>query len=255
MAGMGLGSRRGLETEIAAGNVYLNGEKATLGTRGDEGDLVEFKGSRYQVVSDASTSSQVILYNKPEGEICTRNDPEGRKTVFEKLPPLRSQRWIAIGRLDINTAGLLLFTTDGELANAMMHPSTGVDREYACRVHGEVTDEIVEKLKSGVELEDGPAHFTDVVDSGGSGQNRWFHVVLMEGRNREVRRLWQAVGLEVSRLKRVRYGAVFMPSRLKRGQWENMSPRDIRILREDAGLKARTDHVLKLKKMPGKSRR
>lgn len=235
LARTGLGSRRALEARIEAGEVKLNGKVARLGAQVREGDRIEV-GERQFRVEEKRLRSRVLMYNKPVGEVCTRSDPEGRPTVFDRLPKLRGERWINIGRLDINTAGLLLLTTDGELANAMMHPRYGVDREYACRVHGEVTPEMLERLRNGVELSDGVASFSDIVDSGGSGENHWFHVTLLEGRNREVRRLWEAVGVEVSRLKRVRYGAVFLPSRLKRGRFEELKPGDVRILRQDVGL-------------------
>lgn len=245
LAAAGLGSRRALEARISRGEVQVDGKPATLGQKVALGDRVLIDGRGYQVRA-GDRDSRVLMYNKPEGVVCTRRDPEGRKTVFDQLPPLRRGRWISIGRLDINTSGLLLLTDDGELAHTMMHPGTGVDREYACRVHGHVTPEMLQSLTSGVELEDGPARFSDVVDSGGSGGNRWFHVVLMEGRNREVRRLWEAVGVRVSRLKRVRYGAVILPSRLKVGRWEELKPADVGVLREDVGLARRAAGGLKL---------
>src|SRR5690606_2601860 len=181
---------------------------------------------------------RVLIYNKPDGEICTRNDPEGRPTVFDRLPRPKEGRWINIGRLDINTTGLLLFTTDVELANRLMHPSYEMDREYAVRVRGEVDDEMIERLKTGVMLEDGPARFTDIQEApGGEGFNHWYHCVVMEGRNREVRRLWESQGLVVSRLKRVRFGPVFMTSDLPMGRWREMSQREVDILSEEVGLK------------------
>jgi 23S rRNA pseudouridine2605 synthase len=255
LARAGLGSRRGLEKRITAGEIEINGQVAKLGDQVAEGDQIGLDQVRYRVVLDAGEDPRVVLYNKPEGLVCTRSDPDGRPTVFDRLAVVKNQRWVTIGRLDINTTGLLMFTTDGDLAHAMMHPSTGVDREYACRVHGQVTSEMMQRLRDGVELEDGPAHFSDVVDSGGSGENHWFHVALMEGRNREVRRLWAAVGVEVSRLKRVRYGAVFMPSRLKVGRWEEMRPKDVRTLRKDVGLSPRPSGQLSLKRIPGRGRK
>jgi 23S rRNA pseudouridine2605 synthase len=179
----------------------------------------------------------VILYNKPEGELVTRHDPEGRKTVFERLPRLPSGRWIAVGRLDVNSAGLLLLTNDGELANRLMHPRASIEREYAVRVNGEVTEDMVRRLVTGVELDDGPARFEDVVESGGHGSNRWFHLVIMEGRKREVRRLWEAVGATVSRLKRVRYGPVILDSRVKSGQWRELESDERRALLQAVGLR------------------
>jgi 23S rRNA pseudouridine2605 synthase len=171
--------------------------------------------------------------------------------VFDRLPKLHNQRWVAVGRLDINTTGLLLLTTDGELANTMMHPSSNVDREYACRVRGEASPEQLEALLAGVELDDGPASFSDIQPAGGSGENHWYHVTIMEGRNREVRRLWESQGLVVSRLKRVRYGAAFMPKRLLVGKLHEIEPRDHAVLREDVGLPAAASG-LSLKGIRGK---
>jgi 23S rRNA pseudouridine2605 synthase len=235
LANAGEGSRRGLEKRIEAGEVRVNGQVATLGDTATTGDEVALAGATYRVVAKAAFSRSIV-YNKPLGEITTRSDPEGRPTVFDRLPRVKGGRWVAVGRLDINTTGLLLLTTDGELANAMMHPSNQVDREYACRVFGEVDGAMIERLKQGVELDDGMARFGDVVDSGGDGENHWYHVTLMEGRNREVRRLWASQGVTVSRLKRVRYGAVFLPHRLRMGEWSELSAEDHRILREDVGL-------------------
>jgi 23S rRNA pseudouridine2605 synthase len=179
---------------------------------------------------------RVLIYNKPEGEVTTRRDPEGRPTVFDRLPRLPDHRWIAIGRLDINTTGLVLFTTDGELANRLMHPSRQVDREYAVRVFGEVDEAMIKRLSEGVLLEDGTARFTDISMAGGKGINQWFHVTLMEGRNREVRRLWESQGVRVSRLKRVRYGSVFLPSRLTMGKWEELDQKTVDALSRSVDL-------------------
>jgi len=225
LANVGLGSRREMERWIEAGRVELNGEKATLGQQAGPRDELKVDG---KVVEHAARAARrVLAYNKPEGEVCTRNDPDGRPTVFDKLPKLKGERWIAVGRLDINTAGLLLFTTDGELANKLMHPSTNtVDREYAVRVAGEVTDEVIETLKKGVVLDDGMAKFTDVQYFDGDGFNQWYHVCIMEGRNREVRRLWESQGMKVSRLKRVRYGCVFLPKKVSVGKWVELDQKD-----------------------------
>lgn len=236
LAQAGWGSRRALEARIAAGEIRLNGRTAKLGDKLAAGDVVSRAGVDYVVAEAAAPAPRVIMLNKPEGVVCTRSDPQGRPTVFDHLPPLRHGRWICVGRLDLNTTGLLLLTTDGELAHALMHPASGVDREYACRIRGEVDAAARARLKSGVELDDGPARFSDLVAAGGSGRNRWYHVTLMEGRQREVRRLWEAVGAQVSRLKRVRFGAVFLPSRLKVGRYEALSSQDVRVLREDVGL-------------------
>ncbi len=235
MADAGLGSRRALEKRIEKREILLNGDPARLGQSAGAGDVLTIDGRQWQVVS-SKPRFRSLVYNKPLGEVTTRSDPEGRPTVFDRLPPLREGRWVAVGRLDVNTSGLLLMTTDGELANTMMHPSSRVDREYACRIHGKVSPEALERLKSGVELEDGPARFSDIVESGGSGENRWYHVTLMEGRNREVRRLWASQGVTVSRLKRVRYGAAFLPKRLRMGEYGHLTDDDHRVLREDVGL-------------------
>ncbi|WP_417329462.1 23S rRNA pseudouridine(2605) synthase RluB [Halomonas cupida] len=239
LARAGLGSRREMEAAIAGGRVKVNGKVATLGDRIETRDSVTFDERPVSLRSAEEVPRRVIMYNKPEGELCTRKDPEGRRTVFDRLPRLKGERWIAIGRLDINTSGLLLFTTDGELANRLMHPSTQIEREYAVRVMGEVKREHVVAMVDGVMLEDGPARFTDVQEFGGEGINTWFHVVIMEGRNREVRRLWESQGLTVSRLKRVRYGNIFLDKRAKAGEWVEMSQDEIDDLAGMAGLEAR----------------
>lgn len=235
MAAAGLGSRRAIEKAIADGKVSLNGKTAELGQSANEGDTIHYEDQNWQVVTKP-VRHRTLIYNKPEGELTTRSDPQGRPTVFDKLPRVRNGRWVAVGRLDINTTGLLLLTTDGELANAMMHPSNRVDREYACRIRGKASPEQLQALKTGVELEDGTASFSDIQEAGGSGENHWYHVTILEGRNREVRRLWASQGLMVSRLKRVRYGAAFLPKRMRTGEWSEVSPQDHEVLREDVGL-------------------
>ncbi|PAU54921.1 hypothetical protein BZL41_21515 [Pseudomonas sp. PIC25] len=238
LARMGLGSRRDIESWIGEGRVKVNGAVASLGQRVDSHDAISVDGRLLKREEATETVRRVLIYNKPEGEVCTRDDPEGRPTVFDRLPRLKAGRWINIGRLDINTTGLLLFTTDGELANRLMHPSYEMDREYAVRVRGEVTEEMIERLKTGVMLEDGPARFTDIQEApGGEGFNHWFHCVVMEGRNREVRRLWESQGLVVSRLKRVRFGPVFLTSELSMGRWREMGQGEIDILSAEVGLK------------------
>ncbi|WP_438467194.1 23S rRNA pseudouridine(2605) synthase RluB [Marinomonas sp. PE14-40] len=235
LARAGQGSRREMETRIREGRVLVNGEVATLGDRVKVTDTIKLDG--YEVkATEAGASRRVIIYNKPEGEVCTRKDPEGRPTVFDKLPKLKGERWIAVGRLDINTSGLLLFTTDGELANKLMHPSTEIDREYLVRVMGEINDDHIETLKKGVLLDDGMAKFTDIVDGGGEGINRWFYVCVMEGRNREVRRLWESQGVKVNRLKRVRFGPVFLPSKAKMGRSVEMDESEVNGLCDLVGL-------------------
>lgn len=238
LARLGLASRREIESWISAGRIKVNGNDASLGQRVDLHDAIALDGRLLRREESAETLRRVLIYNKPDGEICTRDDPEGRPTVFDRLPRPKEGRWINVGRLDINTTGLLLFTTDGELANRLMHPSYQMDREYAVRVRGEVDDEMLERLKAGVMLEDGPAKFTDIKQApGGEGFNHWYHCVVMEGRNREVRRLWESQGLVVSRLKRVRFGPVFMTSDLPMGRWREMGQREVDILSEEVGLK------------------
>ena len=237
LARCGLGSRREMEREIAAGRVKVNDVIAKLGDRVDADDRIEYQGKKVDHAS-ARENLRVLLYNKPEGEICTRDDPEGRRTVFESLPRLSSGRWVQIGRLDINTSGLLLFTNDGELANKLMHPSSNIDREYLVRIRGNVTEDMLKNLVNGVELEDGFAQFTDIVESPNneeSHQHKWFYCVVMEGRNREVRRLWESQGLQVSRLKRVRFGNTFIPSHVRVGQWIELGQRECAELCEAAG--------------------
>ncbi|HCE9956367.1 TPA: 23S rRNA pseudouridine(2605) synthase RluB, partial [Pseudomonas aeruginosa] len=238
LARLGVGSRRDVEVWIAEGRVNVNGSVASLGQRVDSHDAITVDGHLIRREEAAENVRRVLIYNKPEGEVCTRDDPEGRPTIFDRLPRLRTGRWINVGRLDINTTGLLLFTTDGELANRLMHPSYEMDREYAVRVRGEVTEEMIERLLNGVMLEDGPAKFSDIQQApGGEGFNHWYHCVVMEGRNREVRRLWESQGLVVSRLKRVRFGPVFLTSELTMGRYREMDQREIDILSEEVGLK------------------
>jgi 23S rRNA pseudouridine2605 synthase len=234
LARTGLGSRREMERWIEGRRVTVNGQLATLGDRVDGQARITVDGRPLQAAPAVET--RCILYHKPTGEVCTRKDPQGRRTVYEHLPKLKSGRWISIGRLDYNTSGLLLFTTDGDLANSLMHPSSNIEREYMVRVMGEVKPEMMQQMIDGVMLEDGLAKFSDVQDGGGDGINRWFYVVLMEGRNREVRRLWESQGLTVSRLKRVRYGEVFIPSRVKQGQWNELERKEVKGLYRMAGL-------------------
>ena len=237
LANLGLGSRRKMERWIEEGRVSVDGSVATLGDRIRSGQSLRLDGKPLEV--EAAAQVRVLLYHKPVREVCSRDDPEGRKTVFERLPKLKSGRWISVGRLDFNTSGVLLFTTDGALANALMHPSNQIEREYLVRVMGRVDDPMLERLKDGVELDDGPARFSDIQEGGGDGINRFFYVVLLEGRNREVRRLWESQGTTVSRLKRVRYGEVFLPSKLKKGQWLELPQRDVDVIYEMAGLPTR----------------
>ncbi len=239
LARSGMGSRREMERLIESGEVAINDVKAKLGDRVAVSDKVTVHGRVVKLTAEEDVPRRVIMYNKPEGELCTRHDPQGRRTVFDRLPKLKGERWISIGRLDINTSGLLLFTTDGELANRLMHPSQQIEREYAVRVMGEVKPEHVKNMVEGVMLEDGMANFTDVQEFGGEGINTWFHVVIMEGRNREVRRLWESQGLTVSRLKRVRYGKVFLDKRARAGEWIELTQQEIDQLSQQAGLERR----------------
>jgi len=235
LANAGHGSRREIERWIRCERISINGSVAQLGDRIESSDKVTLDGQPLKLGSSAVTP-RCIGYHKPQGEVCTRSDPEGRTTVFESLPPLKGQRWISIGRLDISTSGLLLFTNDGQLANALMHPSNEVSREYAVRILGDPDAKTIEKLKKGVRLEDGLARFDSIEAAGGAGANRWFNVVLKEGRNREVRRIWEAVGITVSRLMRVRFGSIRLPDRLGRGRYANLTKGQITALYKSAGL-------------------
>jgi len=237
IARAGYGSRREIEKWIELGRIKVNGRVATLGDQIDpaDNDKISLDNKPLRKLN-VTPRLRVIAYNKPLGEVCTRHDPEGRPTIFDALPKLGTGRWIAIGRLDINTSGLLLFTTDGELANRLMHPSTEVEREYAVRVRGEASPEVFKQLQTGVELEDGPAHFDNILDSGGQGSNHWYHVILREGRNREVRRLWEAVGFTVSRLIRIRYGSIELKRYLRLGKWKDLEEKDIQQLQTLAGI-------------------
>lgn len=238
LARTGVGSRREMEKVISAGRVQVNGATAKLGDRVKPTDTIALDGKRIKHEVIQKSAPRVLLYNKPEGEICSRSDPEGRRTVYDHLPVIAGDRWISVGRLDFNTSGLLLFTNDGELANTLMHPSSMIDREYLVRIQGDVDDEMKKRLRDGVELEDGMARFTDIVDGSGDGSNHWFYCVVMEGRNREVRRLWESQGVKVSRLKRVRYGNIFIPSHVRVGQWIELNDREIAELCQTSGVKA-----------------
>ncbi|UXN33877.1 23S rRNA pseudouridine(2605) synthase RluB [Avibacterium paragallinarum] len=250
LARAGKGSRREIEAMIAANRVSVNGKMATLGDRvvvnanlkiRIDGHIVNLQQAQKEIC-------RVLMYYKPEGELCTRHDPEGRATVFDRLPRLTGSRWIAVGRLDINTSGLLLFTTDGELANRLMHPSREVEREYSVRVFGQVDEAMLARLRKGVQLEDGPASFKSIKPMGGQGINQWFDVTLMEGRNREVRRLWESQGIQVSRLIRIRYGNIKLMKTLPRGGWEEMDLANVNYLRELVGLEPETQSKLDVTK-------
>ena len=240
LANAGLGSRRAIEQWIRDGRITVNGAQAQLGDRINDEDHVKVDGRAVSNKRLKQDAHHIIIYNKPEGEIVTRRDDSGRPTVFLKMPLLAKGRWIAVGRLDINSSGLLILTTHGELANRLMHPSTQIEREYAVRVHGRVSDAMLQQLVNGVELDDGPARFEDIVESGGEGSNRWYHVVIMEGRKREIRRMWEAVGAWVNRLKRVRFGPVILDSSVKVGQWRSLKQAESQELLEMAGLEGVT---------------
>ncbi len=245
LARAGNGSRRELEALIQAGRVSVNGQVARLGDRlEDESAVVRIDGHKVSVKDSEQVICRVLAYNKPEGELCTRHDPEGRRTVFDRLPKIKGSRWVSVGRLDANTGGLLLFTTDGELANRLMHPSRQVEREYLVRVFGEVNEQMVRNVTQGVELEDGTARFEDVVYAGGEGMNHTFYVMITEGRNREVRRLWESQGVTVSRLKRVRYGDIFLEKTLPRGGWVELELKEVNYLREMVDLRPEQETLI-----------
>jgi 23S rRNA pseudouridine2605 synthase len=235
MALAGLGSRRDMEEMIASGRVTVNGETAKLGQGVTQYDIVRVD-SRPLKLNFEPELPQVLIYHKPEGEIVSQDDPEGRASVFDKLPRIKQGKWIAIGRLDINTSGLLIFTNSGELANRFMHPRYEVEREYAVRIFGELTEGQMLTLTQGIELEDGPASFDSISPQGGEGANHWYQVIIREGRNREVRRLFEAFQLPVSRLMRVRFGPVNLPPRVKRGTMLKLEPKQVVDLLEWAGL-------------------
>tara|TARA_X000000368_G_scaffold98062_1_gene75461 strand:+ start:415 stop:1140 length:726 start_codon:yes stop_codon:yes gene_type:complete len=230
LADHGIGSRRGIESLIRQKKVLVNGQLASIGQLVSEQDIFEVEGRTVRLSKKDPTKRRILMYNKKVGEISSRNDPDHKKTIFDSLPKLRSGRWVSVGRLDINTSGLILFTNDGSLANQLMHPSSNIEREYIARVHGNVTDEILNNLIEGVKLDDGFAKFTDVQGGRKGNTNQWFAMVIMEGRTREVRRLWESQGLEISRLKRVRYGNVFLPANLKQGAYKELSKSEVNAL-------------------------
>jgi len=235
LAQAGLGSRREMEEVVRAGRVTVNGDPARIGARVGPSDVIRVDGRPLRG-AERKRPPRVLLYHKPEGEIVSHDDPAGRASVFDRLPPARGAKWQAVGRLDYNTGGLLLLTTAGELANRMMHPRYGLEREYAVRVRGRLTEEQLARLRSGISLDDGMAHCDAVEDGGGEGANRWYRVVIREGRNRVLRRLFEALGLTVSRLMRVRFGPLALPPRLKRGQTVELPPQEVRELLTSLGL-------------------
>jgi 23S rRNA pseudouridine2605 synthase len=246
LANAGQGSRREMEEWIEAGRISVNGKIATVGDRVEPGDKLRVDGHLLSSQREKA-ACRVLMYNKPEGELCSRKDPEGRPTVFDRLPAIKNGRWIAVGRLDVNTSGLLLFTNDGELANRLMHPSHEIEREYSVRVFGEVDQAMISRLCKGVELEDGKAKFTAVHKKPGDEEsmNNWYNVTLSEGRNREVRRLWESQEVQVSRLIRVRYGALDLQKNLPQGGWIELPLNDLNTLRNSVKLDNETESMVK----------
>ena len=230
LADHGIGSRRGIESLIRQKKVLVNGQLAVIGQLVSEKDIFEIEGRSIKLLKKDPAKRRVLMYNKKIGEISSRNDPDHKKTIFDSLPKLRSGRWVSVGRLDINTSGLILFSNDGSFANNLMHPSSNIEREYVARVHGHVSEKIVNNLIKGVELKDGFAKFSDVKAGRKGKTNQWFAMVIMEGRSREVRRLWESQGLEISRLKRVRYGNLFLPATLKQGAFKELTKSEINAL-------------------------
>jgi len=232
LAAAGIGSRRQIEKWIAEGRIKINGKLAKVGDRIDSSENIALDNRPVQLIKSQSQKCRVLIYHKPEGQICSRNDPEKRPTIFDRLPLIRNGRWITIGRLDFNTSGILFLTNDGELANQLMHPSSEIEREYAVRVQGDVTADMLKRLQKGVRLDDGVAHFETILDAGGEGSNHWYHVVVKEGRNRLVRRLWESQQVRVSRLIRIRFGTFSLPRSVAKGRWEELSLDDIDLLRK-----------------------
>ncbi len=230
LARAGFGSRRQIETWIRAGKITVNGKLAELGVSVSESDLVKIEGRLVSISTDPASTARTLIYHKPAGELTTRKDEAGRPTVFDNLPRIKKGRWITVGRLDFNTSGLLLVTTDGELAHRLMHPSWQVEREYAVRILGKVEEGVLQRLLDGVELDDGVAAFASIRDAGGSGANHWYHVIVREGKNREVRRLWESQGLQVSRLIRIRYGPVGLPREVRAGRFQDLPQDEIKAL-------------------------
>lgn len=230
LAQTGIGSRREIEGWIKEGRIRVNNRTAQLGDTITTDDKVTVDSRLIRFKKHGPAAPRVLIYNKPEGRICSRKDPENRPTVYQALPKVQGTRWIAVGRLDLNSSGLMIFTTDGELANRLMHPSSEIKRVYAVRVLGDVSDEHLETLKNGVQLDDGPASFEHISDAGGEGANHWYHVTLREGRQREVRRLWEHLSFKVSRLIRIQYGDITLPRDLRSNKTRELSPRDVKKL-------------------------
>ena len=252
LARAGFGSRRQIETWIRDGKITVNGKLAELGVSVSETDLVKIEGRSVSIAADPIHTARTLIYHKPAGELTTRKDEAGRPTVFDNLPRIRNGRWITVGRLDFNTSGLLLVTTDGELAHRLMHPSWEIEREYAVRILGKVDEESLQRLQDGVMLEDGMAAFASIQDAGGAGANHWYHVIVREGKNREVRRLWESQGLQVSRLIRIRYGPINLPRNVRAGHFQDLQQDEVKALYATVKLDAPEPHVMR---RPGKKRR
>jgi 23S rRNA pseudouridine2605 synthase len=230
LARAGFGSRRQIEGWIREGRISVNDSRAELGDSVSATDRIKIDGRSVSIAASSEQQARTLVYHKPAGELTTRKDEAGRPTVFDSLPRIRNGRWITVGRLDFNTSGLLLVTTDGELAHRLMHPSWEIEREYAVRILGKVDEAALQHLQQGVMLEDGMAAFTSIQDAGGQGANHWYHVIVSEGRNREVRRLWESQGLKVSRLIRIRYGPVSLPRGLRAGRFQDLGPDELSAL-------------------------
>ena len=238
LADLGLGSRREIEGWISDGRIRIDGQVAKLGDRVTGVERLRIDGHELRHYRAPRRDAEILAYHKPEGELVTRRDPEDRRTVFQRLPRLEGSRWINVGRLDINTSGLLLLTNNGELANRLMHPAHGVEREYAVRILGPVDAETLNRLREGIQLEDGPAHFEEIQEAGGSGANHWYRVVLREGRNREVRRLWESQGVQVSRMMRVSFGPISLPRQLRPGKHRELTRQETVALYRSVDMKA-----------------
>lgn len=230
LANAGLASRRQIEGWLREGRITVNLQVAKLGDRISLHDHIKVDGREIKLIKSTAQKTRVLIYHKPEGEICSRADPEKRPTIFDHLPLLRNGRWISIGRLDFNTSGVLLLTNNGELAHRLMHPANAFEREYAVRVQGYVSKEVLQKLQKGIEIEKKPAHFDQIKDAGGKGTNHWYHVIVKEGRNRIVRKLWESQGLSVSRLIRIRFGPITLPRILRRGKWLELDKLSVQTL-------------------------
>jgi len=252
LARAGFGSRRQIEAWIREGKITVNGTVAELGVSITGTDLVKIDGRSVSIAVDPARTARTLIYHKPAGELTTRKDEAGRPTVFDNLPRIKNGRWITVGRLDFNTSGLLLVTTDGELAHRLMHPSWEIEREYAVRILGKVDEESLQRLQDGVMLEDGMASFASIQDAGGTGANHWYHVIVREGKNREVRRLWESQGLQVSRLIRIRYGPVSLPREVRAGHFQDLQQEDVKALYATVKLDAPEPHVMR---RPAKKRR